>query len=223
MIETAKLESDIAPAGLSFAEFLLSEAASGKKRERTEASIAAATCRLLDRIPLSALKISDICGAANVANGTFYIYFPDRNDLIGKVLLRFVDFIQKTMRLAGGATVGDRTWATTATYYDLFAANRGLMKCLVNHSDDLPEATQAFQKLNHEWITTVVTSLGRRHPTSGLAQDELFRRAYALGGMIDQYLSALLLNNDPMLLRISGDRDTTVNTLVELWKKGLLA
>ncbi|WP_321344587.1 TetR/AcrR family transcriptional regulator [Breoghania sp.] len=223
MIETAKSKSEIAPAGLSFAEFLLIEAASGKKRERTEAAIAAATCRLLDRIPLSGVKISDICSAANVANGTFYIYFPDRNDLIGKVLLRFVGFIQKTMRLAGGVTRGDRTWAMTVTYYDLFAANRGLMKCLVNHSDDLPEATQAFQKLNHEWITTVVTSLARRQPASALAQDELFRRAYALGGMIDQYLSALLLNNDPMLLRVSADRDTTVNTLVELWKKGLLA
>lgn len=223
MTRVKKTETVASAQDLSFANFLLDEAAGKKKRDRTEAAIAAATCRLLDHTPLSALTISDICDAADIANGTFYIYFPDRNDLIGKVLLRFVDFIQVTMRQAGRAADGDRTWNTTAAYYDLFKANPGLMKCLVNHSDDLPEATRTFQKLNHEWITAVVTSLRRRQPAIALPPDEQFRRAYALGGMVDQYLSALLLNRDPHLTRLSADRDTTINTIVEVWKKGLLS
>lgn len=207
----------------NFAEFLIDEARSGKKRDRTEAAISAAASRLLDHGTLSALTISDICKEANIAVGTFYLYFPDRNALLEKLLLGFIGFIQTTMLRASRAPdSSERIWHTTAAYYDLFAANQGLMKCLVNRTEDVPQATQVFQKLNHEWITTVVVSLRRRKQAPALPDDEFFRRAYAMGGMVDQYLTALLLNEDPDLARLSADRETTVNTLSELWKKGLL-
>lgn len=207
----------------NFAEFLIEEARSGKKRDRTEAAICAATSRLLDQGALSALTISDICKEANLAVGTFYLYFPDRNALLEKLLLGFIGFIQATMLRASRTTDGkERIWHTTAAYYDLFASNQGLMKCLVSRSEDVPQATRVFQKLNHEWITTVVVSLRRRKLAPELPDDEFFRRAYAMGGMVDQYLTALLLNEDPALMRLSASRETTVNTLSELWKKGLL-
>jgi AcrR family transcriptional regulator len=208
----------------NFAEFLLEEARDGKKRDRTEAAISAAASRLLDHVPLSALTIAEISKAANVAVGTFYIYFPDRNALLESMLLRFVGFMQITMlNAARSAEEGRRVWLTTAAYYDLFASNPGLIKCLVNRSEDVPQATRVFQKLNHEWITTVVASLRRRGQGADLTGDELFRRAYAMGGMVDQYLTALLLNGDPDLARLSGDRETTISTLSDLWKKGLTA
>lgn len=223
MANVVQSETELETLDLRFADFLAHEAASGKKRERTEAAIVGAACKILDHTPLSGLTISEICKVAGVANGTFYIYFPDRNALIGKALLRFVEFVQVKMLRVGRAANGDRIWNTTATYYDLVAGNPGLMKCLMNHSDDLPEATRAFQKLNSEWITAVVASLRRRQIMREIPEDELYRRAFALGAMVDQYLSALLLNRDENLIRLSGDRETTVNTLAELWKKGLLA
>lgn len=207
----------------NFADFLIEEARAGKKRDRTEAAISAAASRLLDQVALSALTISDICKEANVAVGTFYLYFPDRNALLEKLLLGFIGFIQTTMLRASHTTDGaERIWHTTAAYYDLFAANHGLMKCLVSRTEDVPQATRVFQKLNHEWITTVVVSLRRRKQGPDVPDDEFFRRAYAMGGMVDQYLTALLLNEDPDLMRLSANRETTVNTLSELWKKGLL-
>lgn len=221
MGELAKIFRD--QANPNFAEFLIEEARDGKKRDRTEAAISAAASRLLDQVPLSALTIAEISKAANVAVGTFYIYFPDRNALLESLLLRFVGFVQITMRHAArSAEEGRRIWLTTAAYYDLFASNPGLMKCLVNRSEDVPQAARVFQKLNHEWITTVVASLRRRGQGLELSDDELFRRAYAMGGMVDQYLTALLLNGDPELTSLSSDRITTINTLSDLWKKGLM-
>jgi hypothetical protein len=126
------------------------------------------------------------------------------------------------MRQAARDPGHDRIWNSTAAYYDLYAANPGLMKCLVNHSEDFPGAMRVFQKLNQEWTAAVVASLKRRRATGELTDDELFRRAYAMGGMIDQYLTSLLLNHDPNLMRLSADRETTIDTLTELWRKGLL-
>ncbi|MFX8868184.1 hypothetical protein ABTM84_19655, partial [Acinetobacter baumannii] len=70
----------------------------------------------------------------------------------------------------------------------MFAANRGLMKILLNHYEDFPQARAIFQGMNRAWIDTVVTSL-RRRLGAEIPGDEIVRRTYALGGMVDQYLA----------------------------------
>jgi hypothetical protein len=48
------------------------------------------------------------------------------------------------------------------------------------------------------------------------------RRAYALGGMVDQYLSSLLLSRDPTLIALSSDREATLETLSLIWERGMM-
>jgi len=47
------------------------------------------------------------------------------------------------------------------------------------------------------------------------------RRAYALGGMVDQYLSGLYLSRDDGIIAVSGDAGAVVDTLTMIWKKGM--
>lgn len=47
------------------------------------------------------------------------------------------------------------------------------------------------------------------------------RRAYALGGMVDQHLSDLLLSKDPNLAEISQDREAVLETLSLIWERGM--
>lgn len=54
-----------------------------------------------------------------------------------------------------------------------------------------------------------------------LEQEELLRRAYALGGMVDQYLTALYVMEDPWIHEVSQDPEAVIDTLTTLWKKGL--
>ena len=100
------------------------------------------------------------------------------------------------------------------------------MRCLVQPLDGFPEAQAAFQRLNREWIDTVVASVERRQRREGAADPipraELLRRAYALGGMVDQYLSNLLLSKDPNLAEISQDREAVLETLSLIWERGML-
>ena len=51
--------------------------------------------------------------------------------------------------------------------------------------------------------------------------DEMLRRAYALGGMVDQYLSALFVTEDPWIAAISQDQDDVISTLTNIWMKGM--
>ncbi len=191
-----------------------------RKGERTALRLRAAICALLEDVPLSRLKLQDICTRAAVAPGTFYLYFPDRDQLLNVVLEDFVAFVRRRMLEAARGSV-DRAaslHATTLVYCQVFAANRGLMKVLLNHYEDFPQAAAIFQGLNRSWIETVARSIRRRLPRGGPDDDEIARRCHALGGMVDQYLANLLLTRDPAVMAVSPDLETVAATLTGIWR-----
>jgi TetR/AcrR family transcriptional regulator, ethionamide resistance regulator len=209
--------------GFSFGAELATMARVPKKGEKTRIAIQVAVCKCLERVALSDLTIADICERAGVSHGTFYIYFSNRNALVGDVLMRFSAFIQVKMRQASKGERGRPARSATSAYMHLFEQNLGLMKCLLRHLDGFPEARTAFQNLNREWLETVVASTEHRLQQSGrpINHDELMRRAYALGGMIDQYLAGLLLDRDPNMGPFSQNREEIIDTLDLLWERGM--
>ena len=220
-----------------FAEALARDAGEGSKGERTRAQIRIAACRLLETMAPQQLTVALLCREAGIAHGTFYIYFSDRAVLVSELTRDFVHFVQQAMlrvgrkaaQQAGSGTgheaVPDTIRATTAAYFSLFEQNRGLMRSLVHHLDGFPEVRDAFHTLNRQWIETVVSATARRFEREGrigaVDHDELMRRAYALGGMTDQYLAGLLLSEDPNMQAVSRDREKVVDTLSLIWKRSL--
>jgi AcrR family transcriptional regulator len=211
----------------AFEDALDRQSKGSQKRDRTRSRLKQAGCRLLKDQPLSGLRVADICAEAAVAHGTFYLYFKDQHDFLTELLDSFVTYLQEEMQTASRTQSSDPVQAATSAYFRLFVANAGLMKCLVNHLDDFPEARRAFQKLNKEWAERVVQSVEKQQAKSGkkaqLPRDELMRRAYALGGMVDQYLTSLVLNKDKTLISISRDPEAVIDCLSGIWKRGMAA
>ena len=209
----------------SYAAALAGQAADKPKGERTRALLLKAVSELLDDRAPQDLTISAICGRAGLSNGAFYVYFSDRGLLLDELLTGFVAFQQAAMRAASRAAPDDPVRAATRAYVTLFRENRGLMRCLVHHLDGFPEAREAFHRFNRDWLEAVVSAverdLTRRGQAGAISHDELMRRAYALGGMIDQYLSSLLLSEEPVLLAVSGDETAVLDTLDLIWTRGM--
>jgi AcrR family transcriptional regulator len=225
VIEPRHHDAESASPRYRFAEALADAAADGAKSERTRARLQAACCDLLEQAGPSTLIVADICRRAQVAHGTFYLYFRDTRHILHETLTGFVAFLKSTMRKAARAGDGDRIVQTTAAYVALFERNRGLMRCLVSRLEDFPEATAAFEALNRDWATIVAAAIARRAAREGRddlpPREELLRRAYALGGMVDQYLVALFFGQDAMLASLSRDRDALVRTLSHIWTRGM--
>ncbi len=195
-----------------------------KKSDRTRTRLRIALCTALNERPAPALKVADICALASVAHGTFYVYFRDLNAALDDVLGAFVEHVQQVMRHATKGRGGERTRAATAAYFDLFDQNPGLMRCLLSGFETFPAAAAAFQRLNHDWARVVAEATARRLAQAGHPpppNDELMRRAYALGGMVDQYLVALHFNRDAALAAVSGEREQVITTLSTIWQKGM--
>jgi TetR/AcrR family transcriptional regulator, ethionamide resistance regulator len=214
--------------GYSFRGFLRDQAArSGlRKGKRTEARIKWSTCELLERMALSALKIQDVCSSAEIGQGTFYLYFPDRQALLNAVLLEYVEFIRVRMtdRPAESKDHIDSVRWTTMVYYRLFENNRGLMKCLISYYEDFPAISRIASKMNRDWIEINVRSMKKRLKSEGragaISDEELFRRFYALGGMVDQYLSYIFLVADESVLAVSPSMEEVIDTLSHIWIRG---
>lgn len=205
---------------------LLAQRAQDKpKGERTRAQIMMAACRLLDRTAPQDIPIGAICKQAGIAHGTFYIYFPDRDALLAELLLGFVAHLQGRMLAASQGASHHRIRAATRAYAAMFEQNKGLMRCLVHHLDAFPEARAAFHRLNRDWLETVVSATQRRLEHEGrsadITQDELWRRAHALGGMVDHYLSSLFLSGEPGVVAVSDSLETVIETLSLIWERGL--
>jgi len=203
-----------------YADALIAAASGAPKSARTKARLQSALCRLLDDGPPDRLKVAEVARAAGTAHGTFYTYFPDIRAGLAETLTGFVGFLQDRMRTAArqGESAADRSRRTTAAYVQLFEVNRGLMRCLVTGMAGFPEAMAAFRRLNRDWTETVVAARARHSP---VPRDELLRRAYALGGMVDQYLIALHFGGDPELDRLSRDRAAVIDTLTHIWERGM--
>lgn len=204
----------------SFAAWLWRGRDEMRKGERTRTGLLIAAARFLAAQPLDRLTVAAICKSAGVAHGTFYLYFPDRHALVGALLGAFADHVQARMH-AASRRPGDPARNTTAAYMRIFEEEPGLMKCLVVGGDAFPEARAAFQRLNRDWAETVVRAQRRRDAGQARPEAELMRRAYALGGMVDQYLHALHIAADPRIAALSEDRDAVLETLTDIWRKGM--
>lgn len=221
MVRTMK---DIAPrTTLRFADALLERVEGARKSDRTRARLQSAVCDLLEDAVPADLRVDHVCARAGTSHGTFYVYFPDIHTLLTRTLAEFVDFLEISL-LEAGRDAPNRPRATTRAYVDLFEANRGLMRCLVSRAGDLPEANAVFEALNRRWAE-MVADAGIRHALRhGLPppdREEFLRRAYAVGGMIDQYLITLFFGSDDRLVALSEDRDKLVDTFTTLWSRGL--
>lgn len=207
---------------MRFADFLKTDGEGKPKGQRTRLHIIAAASVLLDEIEPADLLVSKVCAAASISNGTFYIYFKDRHVLFQELLEVFISFLQERMKTAGGGE-SDRIRSATAAYFHLFKNNRGLMRCLLHHHLINSDVKTAFHRLNKEWIDTVVRSKVDEAMRLGKPAEpaELKRRAYALGGMVDQYLSNMFLSSDPDLLAVSTNDNQVIETLTEIWRQGM--
>ena len=208
-----------------YASVLASRSTTETKGQRTAQQIRIAACTLLRTEALQDLTVAAICKAAGVANGTFYLYFPDQTQLLNDLLLGFARFLQASMIRASHATPEQSIHAATRAYGQMFEQNPGLMKCLVHHLDHFAPAREVFHTLNRDWIETIVASAQRRLVREGrgdaISEAELRRRAYALGGMTDQYFSSLYLSREPGLIEVSHDHEAVIDTLTTIWDRGL--
>ncbi|MCK6453837.1 MAG: TetR family transcriptional regulator [Alphaproteobacteria bacterium] len=211
-------------AGLDFAAVLLRAAGrpSQRKSERTRFRLlaAAAACLARGQEP-GQVRVADIAAAAGVAHGTFYRYFGDRGEAMEILVNEFARFLRERLGAVqqGAPASPARVRAATLAYLRLFRANIGLMRCLMNVGPESASYRERFHALNRDWNGKVAAAIAMRR-ARGESAETLLPTAYALGGMVDEFLAQLYLRRDPALGALAADEEAVAELLTALWCRG---
>lgn len=229
----AQLRQTLQPARAAAAHrfaVVLSQAAAAsdlRKTERTRLRLLAASAGLLaGEGDAAALRVADVTAGAGVAHGTFYRYFTDRGAVVEAVVADFARFLRQAMSKVREGRPGSpaRVRATTLVYLRLFRANPGLMRCLMGLGAESAAFRQGFHALNRDWNGRVAQAIARRRAEATgerpAPPDTLLPLAYALGGMIDEFLAQLYLRRDPALAHLAEDEEAVADLLGDLWCRG---
>ncbi|SMF57123.1 hypothetical protein SAMN06265365_10466 [Tistlia consotensis] len=217
------------PDDLAYAAVLRAAAgdATLRKTERTRARLLASLAgQLMDGVERGELRVAGVTAGAGLAHGTFYRYFPDIRAATEALVEEFAGFVRTGLAGARDGQTGSRERVRGATllYVRLFRANAGLMRCLIALGRESDAFSRAYQRLNREWNLRMAAAIARRRAAAagGLPQpaEHFLPAAYALGGMVDEFLTQLYLRHDPALAALHDDEAAVAELLAELWCLG---
>lgn len=222
-METALSTISAAPsdAALDFALTLLARAedSSLRKVERTELRLLASIAQeLMAGVERTGLKVAEVTRQAGLAHGTFYRYFTDIEAATTRLIEDFSVFVHERIAGArrGEAGSHERVRSATLLYARLFRRNAGLMRCLLGLGNDGLSFASSYQRLNRDWYGRVAAAIARQR-NDGAAPQHLLPAAYALGGMIDDFLRQVYLRQEPALAHLADDEEKIAELLTDLW------
>jgi AcrR family transcriptional regulator len=196
-----------------------------RKGERTRDSLKLAAIEALENSGYHKLTVADICRRAGASHAAFYLYFRDKNEITHQVLTEFMEEIFAQARSGErGETAYESIYHTNLVWLRAARANGGLMRCVLQLSDDMPQFKEFRESTDSHWFAHVSRSIARRWLGNQIDEKTLLLKVYALGGMMDEFIRRILVG-DPHLQRLVDDAAPTEESLTHflttLWYRSL--
>lgn len=191
--------------------------ARGQKRREL---IKAAARVVLEKVGYHAMKVTDVATEAGVAVGLFYHYFPDLKTVTLEVLHDFLDELAETPHDEPEDRF-DMIFIPTLVWANAYEEHPGLMRCLVQVADEVPEFMALWNKLNAAWSRRVAKNIARRFPEGQLSEHFSLSIAYALGSMVDGLINEIYVNRNDDLRKLLKSPREVAELLSALWYRAL--
>lgn len=218
---------------LSFREFVARRQAADRPRtkgERTRERIRLAAIDVLNAIGYRDMKVSDVCEAAGISPPVLYLYFENKLALTEEVLRDFLESFMAGAGPAGHASARspyEAIYAANLNWIAAARANAGLIRCLLQFADEVPEFADLFAEANRRWYERIARATIARFARIEIDERQVTLAAYALGGMMDEMVRKLFAAHDPGLAALAGEiaRDDAelARFLSILWYRALFA
>lgn len=152
----------------------------------TRAHLMEATKTVLGRIGYRQMRIADVTREAGVAVGLFYHYFPDLKAVTSEVLSDFMnEMTMKARRLPHSGDLFEMLRDSYKVLLGHFEEHPGLMRCMLQASDEIPEFGEIWQAANRQWTHSLARRLADAMGQDRLDPDTSVLMAYCLGAMSD--------------------------------------
>ena len=184
------------------------------KRVRTRARILAAVARELAAKGYEGLTVDGICAAADIARGTFYLYYADRSKVAVAVYRMFWTAVYQLRPRMRGRSLNERIRVTNAFYLALYARNASFLAGQVALARERPDFALWHDRMNHRWSLVIAANM-----PGDLPPDEKVLRARALVAMADELLSNIFTARTPSLRHWAGHPEQLADCLTAIWTR----
>jgi TetR/AcrR family transcriptional repressor of nem operon len=187
---------------------------------RTRERLKIAAAKSLEEKGYHGLRVADVTAGAQVAEGSFYVYFTDKTDVALAVLTELLeDFFKLDAKAATDRSPFEAIRQTNRRWLAVCRANAGLMRCILQLGDEEPELSRLSRRTNRIWYERVARSLKRRKSNVGTGP-ALFA-LYLMGGMMDELVRKLIIYPDSefhaLLKEMDADDDAVADATSVLW------
>lgn len=168
--------------------------AADSKAERTRLRLLASAAALLDTLPLTQMRPTDLAEHAGVSRGLIYHHFKDMADLVTQLMLVF------EQRLVGDllSIMPDHSHADYRSMVNYlawtlhaFQHNLGLMRLLLTHADSVSGVEAIVERILHAFNQRLGDAI---LPPEGLewTDSERLQAGYLVGGGVSDLLWRIL-------------------------------
>lgn len=204
-------------AAFDFVELLEKRAAMMRgrpKRVRTRARLLAAAAAELTAKGYGGLTVDGICAAADMARGTFYLYYTDRAKIAVAVYRMFWTAVYQLRPRLRGRSIEERIRVTNAFYLALYARNAAFLAGQASLARDRPDFAIWHDQMNHRWSLVVAANM-----PGDLPREEKVLRARALTAMADEMLSNIFTARTPSLRHWADHPERLADSLTAIWTR----
>jgi AcrR family transcriptional regulator len=106
--------------------------------------------------------VQDIIELTGLSRGTFYLYFRSTDDIFVRTITKVVDDIVASSRVRSGNTLRQRVYENNLRYFEIFGANRGLLRAFFEASYVDPEIGRKRAEMRSAYIIRVRDHLERQ-------------------------------------------------------------
>lgn len=206
--------------------YALAQEPGRSKGQRTRGALLAAAAELLEKVGYHELRVSDINERAGVSNALFYIYFENKEAISREVMTGFLSTLFDHEETAPKPqSTEESIFRSNLDYVRRFVANPGLMRCLIQFSDEIKEFGTLWRQSNRHWMERVVTRLSREPELKPIDTSTIWNTVSALGTMVDGMLRVVYIDTDPTTRshakKLLDDPRELALFLTRLWIRGL--
>ena len=161
-----------------------------------------ATEKVLERVGYHKMRVVDVTQEAGVATSLFYHYFPDLKSIALEVLTDFVKELEAFGEIEQGISKNDwygRILAHNRLYVDKYASHPGIMRCLLQVSDEVPEFDVLFRESTVRQVKSMANSIIQMYPEARLSEEETILFVYSVAGIAEMLLRGYYISKDSAL------------------------
>jgi TetR/AcrR family transcriptional regulator, ethionamide resistance regulator len=193
-----------------------------KRGIATRERLKKAAVLVLERQGYRNMRLQDVAEEAGLNFSLFYHYFASKAELTHEILTEFVKtFIAVEPKSVMQRDPFSAIHAANEGMASLYANSPGLMRCLVHFDEEESKFSDIFRTVTLDWHKKIAQAMHKRFPDIPADEQTLLMVAYALGGMIDNFLFERFVDCNPLLVKAFPDPSSAAHFLSIMWYRAV--